>query len=45
MHGVAAMFSDAIARVVEQLEHMAGQIVREEIAKEFPDTVLPEVGE
>ena len=33
---VAAMFSDAIARVVEQLEHMAGQIVREEIAKEFP---------
>jgi len=42
---VAAMFSSSFARVVEQLEDMAEQIVREEIAKEFPDTAFPEEGE
>ncbi len=42
---VAAMFSSSFAGVVEQLEEMAEQIVTEEIAKEFPDTVLSEAGE
>ncbi len=42
---VAAMFSSSFARVVEQLEDMARQIVTEEIAKEFPDTVFLEAGE
>ena len=42
---VVAMFSGSFARVVEQLEEMAEQIVTEEIVKEFPDTVLLEEGE
>ena len=42
---VAAMVSSAFAKVVAELEEMAMQIVREEITKEFPETVLPEVGE
>src|SRR6266436_1542856 len=41
---VAAMFSGSFAGVVEQLEEMAEQIVTEEIAKEFPDTVFSEAG-
>jgi DNA primase len=42
---VAALFSSSFATVVEQLEDMARQIVTEEIAKEFPDTVFLEEGE